>query len=78
MRHPEDLLARANHEKDTFGRVLEDTVCLLISEVARLHDIVNAHGYAHSHRCNKCSYAYTPMEDETEDCPKCGHNGEMQ
>lgn len=29
----------------------------------------------HSHCCRRCGHAYTPADAESEDCPKCGHNG---
>jgi len=28
-----------------------------------------------SHRCVKCLHAYSPEDDQSEDCPACGHDG---
>lgn len=28
-----------------------------------------------THHCNACTHRYTPAANESEDCPKCGHNG---
>lgn len=29
----------------------------------------------HTHDCRRCHWTYTPAAGESEDCPKCGHDG---
>lgn len=44
--------------------------------VGELEAAIQAEGRTtHSHRCRKCLWPYTPARDESEDCPKCGHDG---
>lgn len=43
-------------------------------EIARLRGLLTSYD-VNSHQCLKCLHAYTPFEDESEDCPKCGYDG---
>lgn len=45
------------------------------SEVARLRDLLQNNQADASHQCRKCLFRYTPYEGQSEDCPKCGHDG---
>ena len=49
----------------------------LRAEVVRLRDLLQ-HNSAeeNSHMCKKCLFGYTPIEGESEDCPRCGHDGQ--
>ena len=76
MDYPQDLLARANFEMETFERCAADTCKALMAEVVRLRNILAINDRDHSHECKHCFLRYTPAEGDSEDCPSCGSNGQ--
>ena len=57
--------------KDGYG----DYVSRLEKRVVELEGLLHKPRCEHTHQCQKCHHAYTPLGGESEDCPACGHNG---
>ncbi len=73
---PEDLVARVELElySELEGRVPHGAWARLVERLLREHlDRRHTAAEEHTHCCKRCNHPYTPVEGQSEDCPKCGN-----
>lgn len=77
MNWSKDVVELAEQEIKMFERPSIKTAKALIDEVRKLRGLLKLNELDHSHHCRACAANYTPAPKESEDCPKCGSNGDF-